>query len=251
VSLSEKTDSPVPADYLHDDVQALAEYRSVSKLAVAALLVGLASVLALLSPGLLGLSLLGVILSLLAIRRIARSGGELVGRPAAIVGLVLSLAVGAGLLSHRTTVQRMVAQQAGPWALEWCELVKAGDLEVALELTRPSSVRRQLDQELVDYYAADETGRQSFEKFSSDEVIEMLSSADESESIVPGDVIAVIPIGNGGYRVVQEFWLGSNSEAGGEPAGRAFQLQLDRTASSAKIPGAWHITAFVLPDESQ
>lgn len=251
MSLSEKTDSPVPEDYLHDDVQAVSEYRSVSKLAVAALLAGLASLLALLSPGLLGLSLLGVILSLLAIRRIAQSEGELVGRTAAIVGLVLSLAVGAGLLAHRSTVQRLVAQQAGPWALEWCELVKAGDLEVALELTRPSSVRRPFNQELVDFYATDETGRQSFEKFSSNEVVKLLSSAGDDQTLVQGDVVAVIPIGAGGFRVVHDYWLTSADEAADGPGGKKFRIQLDRTSATASIPGAWHVSAYAIPDPTR
>ncbi len=59
--MSEKTESIVPSDYLHDDVQAVAEYRSVSRLAVLAAVLGVCSAVALASSQLLVIPLLGII----------------------------------------------------------------------------------------------------------------------------------------------------------------------------------------------
>lgn len=256
MALSNQTNSMVPEDHLHDDVAAVAQYRSVSKLAVFALLLGVASLLALLSPSLIFLALFGVIISPLALRRVAASEGELIGRWVAIVGLVLSLAVGAGLIAQRATVERLVAEQATPWAQAWCDLVVAGKHEIALELTRPVAVRRPLDETLIDFYTTDETARQALETFKSEDVVKLLSALESASQLEFGEVVAVVADSDGGYQVLQSATLlppstnqGNDSTSGDESdaaEGVDFQVQLKRTSAASRIPGAWLVSSYIL-----
>lgn len=67
------------------------QYRALSSLAVAGAVLGVVGLLALLDWFLALIPLAGIVVSLLAMRRIRQSEGELTGRPAAMVGLVLNL----------------------------------------------------------------------------------------------------------------------------------------------------------------
>ena len=76
--------TPVEAD--------VARYRPFCGLAIVGLLVGLLSALAILDPLLWFLPVLGVVLSAVALRRVAAADPPLVGRTAAVAGLGLSVA---------------------------------------------------------------------------------------------------------------------------------------------------------------
>ena len=68
-----------------------AAYRTLSILSVVSLILGVAAPLAFFAPLLLVIPLAGIATALLAIRHIALSEGALMGRAAALVGLVLSV----------------------------------------------------------------------------------------------------------------------------------------------------------------
>ena len=70
----------------------VARYRAVSSLALAGLLVGLLSPLAMFTEALWFVPLAALVLSGLALRRIAVRAPDLVGRPAALAGLLLGVA---------------------------------------------------------------------------------------------------------------------------------------------------------------
>jgi len=94
-------------------------YRPVSKVAVAAVVVGLLSSLALMTPLLWILPLLGIALAIVGLADVARLGAEKVGRAAALLGLALSIgfgaqAVTAAVVSH-TTTQGRVSTVASMW----------------------------------------------------------------------------------------------------------------------------------------
>jgi hypothetical protein len=117
-----------------DDVDQVAEYRTVSVLAIISLLFGLASPLCLLSRLLLIIPLLGAVISVLALRRIAASG-MLTGRGAAVTGLVLCIACGAATLSRDTVTRHLRTAQAEEFGRSWLRLVAAGDTDQAFRLT--------------------------------------------------------------------------------------------------------------------
>lgn len=118
-------------DELGDESAALAGYQSPSVAAIAALILGLASPLAIFHPLLLVIPFVGAVVALLALSRIAASEGALVGRKAALLGLFLSLASAAGILSHDAVIRRFRVAQASEAARQWIELALAGDMERA------------------------------------------------------------------------------------------------------------------------
>src|SRR5436305_15202732 len=83
-----------------DDPEQITEYRTLSVLAIISLIIGLISPVAIAAPFLLVVPFVGIAVSLLALRRIAVSGGVLAGRWAATLGLVLSLASAVVPVSH-------------------------------------------------------------------------------------------------------------------------------------------------------
>jgi hypothetical protein len=110
-------------------------YRAVSGLAVAGLLAGLASPVALM--GLLGwiVPAGGVLLNVLALARIARAGPALIGRKAALAGLVLSLLFAAAAVSRWYVGNRLLHNEAMRFAAVWFDALRQGNPQKAFQLT--------------------------------------------------------------------------------------------------------------------
>src|SRR6476620_3954579 len=97
-----------PSPVFHgDDPEQTTEYRTLSVLAIISLVMGLAAPLAVAAPFLLAIPLFGIAVSLVALRRIAVSGGVLAGRWAATLGLVLCVASAVLPISH-DMIQRAI-----------------------------------------------------------------------------------------------------------------------------------------------
>jgi hypothetical protein len=128
-----------PARNSHE--QSLVEYRSISKLALATLGMGLGSALVLVSPLLALIPLLTVAGAILSLRTIQRSGGQVVGRTPAVIGLCLAtffLGWGVAARFSRATTLEARAQE---FAEAWLRLVAEGDLEQADQLRVPARNR--------------------------------------------------------------------------------------------------------------
>jgi hypothetical protein len=84
------------------------KYVAVNTAAIIGALLGLASGLAIFSPLLLVIPAAGVIVSIFAWHRIHNSSGTEKGTPMAVLGLVLSLAIGGGIIAHIVQDERKV-----------------------------------------------------------------------------------------------------------------------------------------------
>ena len=230
----------VREQYVADDVQAVAEYRSVSKLAVTALLVGLLSAVALIPPHSLVINLLGVICAVLALARIARADRRLVGRNLALVGLALSLAFGSYAYARGAVIQHLVAGEAEQWGLDWCKLVREGRLPLALELKQPPTSRRPLNDTLAEYYSENPQGDALMKAFRENDAVMALLTAPSEAKLTPGRVQGVMSAGQGEYVVLHEFLLTSPKSPSGEPA--ILMLQMRRARLSRLGGGAWYLT---------
>ena len=117
------------------ETEALASYRAPSIVAILALLFGLASPLALVAPLLMVLPLVGAVLALVALGRVAASEGQLVGRGAALWGLALSVVFALASPVRERCTAHWFSQQAQPLAERWLQLLVAGDTNSAFHLT--------------------------------------------------------------------------------------------------------------------
>jgi hypothetical protein len=125
-----------PADYLAaNEAETVNSYHAPSALAVASLIVGLASPIYLFGPLLVVLPLFGVAISILALRSIATSDGALIGRALAIAGLFLSVTSIAAVVSYSMITRQLRTAQAAAVGKEWISFVLAGDTASAFQLS--------------------------------------------------------------------------------------------------------------------
>jgi hypothetical protein len=143
----------------------LIEYRSVSVLAVFALLLGLCAPLAMLGPVLWIVPALGVAVSVWALLAIAKSEGALVGRKAALTGLSLALVCGAAAASARVSEGWWLRGEARPVAARWFELLRDDQPLAAHQLTLTPGERATDASALESGYRDEENLRQSLERF--------------------------------------------------------------------------------------
>jgi hypothetical protein len=124
----------------HPDPE-LAGYRPVNGWALAALLLGFAGPLAFADPLLWWVPLVGIAIAIVALARIRRSDLPTVGRKAAIVGLILSLAVAAAAPTRLLTRNYWLVARADELANQWFERLRAGQTRQAYDLMFHSSPR--------------------------------------------------------------------------------------------------------------
>jgi hypothetical protein len=137
---------------LNSHEQALAQYRSISKLSLVALGLGLASALVLVNPLLAPVPLLAVAVAVLSLRGIRLSGGQVVGRVPAIAGLCLATFFLGWGISARFSRAWTVESHARQLAEGWLKMIAEGDLEQADQLRKPSHNRMRSDDSRQEFY---------------------------------------------------------------------------------------------------
>lgn len=121
--------------------QSLAQYRSISKLSLVALGLGLASALALISLLLATINLAALAVAIVSLRGIRASGGQVVGRVPAILGLCLAtFFLGWGVAARHTRALALETH-ARQFTEAWLRLVAARELQQADQLRLPSQSR--------------------------------------------------------------------------------------------------------------
>jgi hypothetical protein len=127
--------SPSDQAFHANDFEEAVEYRSLSVLAIISLLFGLASPLCLASRFLLLIPLLGIVVSIIALIRIAASDGLLAGRGAAIVGLALCVAFGTAQFTRTAFMRYIQTSQAREHGEKWLSVLASGRTEDAFRAT--------------------------------------------------------------------------------------------------------------------
>lgn len=128
------------------------DYRPVSGLAVAAAVVGAVSAVSFVGPGLWFVPVIGIVLSVLAIRTISRPGVELLGHGAAVAGLALSIGVGCAAVSAWLVSWQLAKDRAVAVAESWAGEIRGGRLLVARsmlsEMMRPAVMTVSTDEDV-------------------------------------------------------------------------------------------------------
>ncbi len=143
----------------------LPELRSVSGLAVAALVLGIVSAGAVAVPLMWVVAAAGVAVAGVALGSIAKDPGRKLGRSAAVAGMVLSLLFASWGVSNYLTRQRLIYRQAEEFAQRWLQMVLDGKLREAHQLTIPQSERHAPETDLVKFYEANEERRFAYDDF--------------------------------------------------------------------------------------
>lgn len=129
----------------------LPPYHALSPAAVAGLVLGILSPLALVGPGLWVLPCLAGVLSLLGLWRTARREG-LLGRGVALAGLLLATSMAAAGPAAWYGQRWLLVRETRPFADAWFALLAEGRPEKAFLLTLPPRWRPPLEGEVWQYY---------------------------------------------------------------------------------------------------
>jgi hypothetical protein len=123
-------------------------YRPVSKLAVAAAVAGVLSSLALTTPLLWILPLVGVALAVAGLTDVARSGAEKAGRVAALVGLALSVGFGAQAVTTSVVSRWIMESRTKAVVHAWLDALGENRLADARSMIAPYLLSRSETAEL-------------------------------------------------------------------------------------------------------
>lgn len=138
--------------------------KQTSRLAIAALVGGLASILALATPIFWVIPGLAALLAIVALRTIQANSDTMQGRGAAIVGLALACFLGTfGPVRHMTRQHRLYSQSR-ELATSWIDLVRDGKLREAEQLRHAFHERATADSDLAQHYEK-EQNKMMFEAF--------------------------------------------------------------------------------------
>lgn len=148
-----------------DEASEISSYRAVSKLSILALALGLASLLAVVSPVLWILPIIGVLVAVIALRSITAHPQLLTGRGIAILALTLSCFTVAFAPARHLTRQTRLYAQSRQWGEHWLELLRDGKVREAHQLRLPFNERAAVESALIDHYAQ-EQGKMMLESFS-------------------------------------------------------------------------------------
>ena len=150
------------------------EYRAVSKLAVAAVVVGLLAPMALIAPLLWAIPALGVALAVIALQQLSSSSGELVGRKAALTGLALSLTFLVAAPVRQASAHWYLHREAQAWGQLWFELLANDEPHKSHQLTLGVGMRQPLDAHLWDAYRDNSQLKASLEDFVEEPLVRAL-----------------------------------------------------------------------------
>jgi hypothetical protein len=152
----------------------LAQYQGLSAAAVVGLILGLLAPLAVMDPVLWAVPLLGILVNGWALWRIAGRSPMLVGRRAALAGLILSTLLAAAAitdwLAHRCLLRREARQFAG----QWFDLLAQGQPQKAYQLVLSPKYRRPFDDKLWDFYRESTHWRAELENYVSQPLVRTL-----------------------------------------------------------------------------
>jgi hypothetical protein len=148
------------------DDHEVVEYRAVCGAAVVGLLLGLASPLAIVSLSLLFVPIFGAAASLFALWRIERMKPMLLGRKAAVAGLVLAVFSAAAAPAEHYGHRWLIRREATQFAEAWFGYLAEGRPEKAYLLTLDPAIRPAMDPEAVaEFYQRGPRWQEDLEAF--------------------------------------------------------------------------------------
>ncbi len=171
----------------------VARYRAFSSLALAGLLAGLLSPLVMFTPLFWFVPLAAVVLSGLALRRIATRRPDLVGRPLAVAGLMLGAVFLVAPPVDDLVYRYLLRQQARQFAEIWIDAVRHGEKFKAHHLMIDPRHREPLEDNLAEFYRRRDAYRQKLKSFVDEPTMRTLFALGEDAEIRFYETIAEDP----------------------------------------------------------
>jgi hypothetical protein len=229
-----------------EDVEHVDNYRTLSGLAIASLLFGLASPVCFAAPVFLAIPLFGTAISLVALRRIAGSDGALAGKWAAATGLALCIASAAATISYAQFTRFLHSSQAKRLGQKWVQLLVSGNTQEAFNLTVQST--RQDSPEPAGNFLATGPQEPPYEQFVKNPLVQALTSAGSGAEVRFAGTRAYDPQPNHQCIVQQQFNVtpSSSSTSGTDAPSTVTPLEAAVTLQLSRFPGESQLRWLVL-----
>ncbi len=238
-----------PSHYVFDAAdEEVAGYHALSSLAVAGLLAGLLSPLAMFAAVLWLLPLTAVVLSWLALRRIAARRPDLVGRPAALTGLLLGATFLVAAPVDDLVYRYFLRQQARQFAEIWIDAVRHGEVYKAHHLMIPPKQRPPLENEPADFYRRNPTQRRTLNLFVSEPTMRTLFALGQAAEIRLYETAA--QGSEGSLDFVQQTYAVTYPDERNQPKSFFITLLMQRSVDTNSSRAAWtlvHVDGGVRP----
>jgi len=226
------------SETLRPDEEPLAHYAAVSRSALAALALGMASPLILVSPLLVIVPLAAVVVAGIALVQISRSRGQLQGRWPATIGLCLAtLFLGWGV-TRQVTRQATLAQEAVRFADDWLRLVREGKLHQADQLKRWGNDRIHSEQAMADFYEHNREASEGLQAYFSNEPLQGLRMLGPGGSVELEGIAGQMAAGTTD-EVILRYRFGSPAE--NQP--RRLWITVARKQGDSRQPAEWYVQA--------
>jgi len=173
----------MPAPSLRSDELTVAQYRTISWSAVIAVILGLASAVALVSPIFSPVAVAAVVVAILALRQIAASEGQLIGRAVAISGLCLATLFFGWGVGRYLTRQWALEENARRTADVWFQLIQSGRLREAYQFRLPAAARIMSPEALAEHYTQNQDAAQELAQFLANPLINELVSLKDRANV--------------------------------------------------------------------
>ena len=152
----------------------LAEYHAVSVSAVAGLVLGLLSPAAMFDPTLWVLPIAGILFGGWGLWRIAKNTPVLIGRKAAVVGLLLSLFFGTAAATDWCACWIPIHREARQFAGTWFEMLAQGKRQRAHQLTLHPRYRQTRDEQIAKLYREGSRWQEKYDAYVAQPLISKL-----------------------------------------------------------------------------
>jgi hypothetical protein len=215
-----------------DDVESLGEYRTLSVLALVSLVIGIASPLCFVAPLARAIPLAGIAIALVALRRIAVSGGILAGRWAAITGLALSVASLLAVISHAQVQRHLLVRQAEEAGRNWLSILQSGDTQRAFRLTSVGAQPAPPQSDLGPPGA-----KHPYEEFIANPVVRRLTELGAGGRIQLDETYSYNALGSGRDWVGQRFVVHPGTPKPDEAEPSSEPLHVDLRLQRDRLPG--------------
>ena len=226
----------------------VAEYHPLCATAVVGLVFGLLSVAALVDPFAWLFPVIGIVLSGMALARIAWIHPELLGRKAAVAGLVLSLIFGSAGVSQWVVTRALLRRQARQFTTAWFAALAHGQPHIAHQLTEPPRQRRPLDDTLWKSYRTGPRWQEQLREYVAMPLVRTLLALGEKAQVRYCGTESLAHLQGG--TVVNQVYAVTFDEAGKK---KTFLVAVDVRRSPIGDTGRldWHLAHAGLVDKKQ
>ncbi len=215
------------------------DYRPVCGLAVAGLLIGLASVAAFFGGALWPVAVLAIIVNLVALRRVAHSQPRMIGRGAALMGLFVAVFCFVGGVGNTLCANWIVERQTLEVGDAWFDALRKGNIYQAHQLTREPKQRDFRKDDLAKLYASNPTLANDIKEYRDNIAVKKLLSLD-GKFQVRWQSQQFSQIGGRKDQVFSVYELTFDNQ--GKPETHLLRLAFVRTAEFRHSLAGWHIT---------